>query len=163
MSENIQTDEMGAGREMDALIAERVMGFVVEPVGGNYRYYNDTIAHERGGKWTSPVPAYSTEIAAAWEVVEFLREAGSHIQIETQDGYFCEIWSDRGGKLELFQQEGEGWAETPALAICRAAISEHTLKEDTDICANCGLPDMAGYWQQFLCNDEWRQVVTTNR
>lgn len=42
-------------------------------------------------------------------------------------------------------------------------VSEHTLRKGTDICDKCGLPDMAGLWEQHLCNDEWRQVITTNR
>ena len=65
---------MKAGRELDALVAEKVMGLTEE----------DWIAGPTG----LPRP-YSTDIAAAWEVVEKLR--GTHrpflLSHDFQDGF----------------------------------------------------------------------------
>lgn len=82
---------MSPGRELDALIAEKVMGWKrgtarVE----NYAAPSEEIAHREATGWIDPsgafheivwgtglcpgLPAYSTAIAAAWEVVEKLRD-----------------------------------------------------------------------------------------
>lgn len=76
------------GRELDALIAEKVMG------------WNKFTSHPEGwtdvgeGPWfiipgeikceavrSDEIPAYSTDIAAAWEVVEKMRVDGFNFQI----------------------------------------------------------------------------------
>ena len=78
---------MPAGREMDALIAEKVMGWtwrafqpahvpgelVRRPYPGNWSALPRRIADgtERlAGGWDSDLPHYSTDISAAWEVTE---------------------------------------------------------------------------------------------
>ena len=53
---------MEAGRELDTLVAEKVMGLNV-----------DRSMMHNGPSYFDP-PAYSTDIAAAWLVVEKLRE-----------------------------------------------------------------------------------------
>lgn len=30
------------------------------------------------------------------------------------------------------------------------------------ICIHCGLADIAGDWETYACNDEWRKVIATN-
>lgn len=70
--------ELKPGRELDALIAEKVMGLRYYPPGNSA-----TCIVETPG-WYSPgqsrvvesLPAYSTSIAAAWEVVEKLTGSG---------------------------------------------------------------------------------------
>lgn len=56
-----------AGRYLDALIAEKVMGLeslqLLDPKVAGYVYPDDVWPH---------IPDYSTDIAAAWEVVEKL-------------------------------------------------------------------------------------------
>lgn len=57
---------MNAGRELDAAVAERVMGLQLQTVAKNHPFLADgtpLIAHP---------PAYSTEIAAAWRVLDRL-------------------------------------------------------------------------------------------
>lgn len=99
---------MTAGRELDALVAEQVMGMVLP----------DTL-------WLRPseisteeaaliiLPAYSTSIAAAWPILEkadWWRLCGS-----LADGpFFCTI--------ALGHKEGEENADTAPLAICLAAL-----------------------------------------
>lgn len=68
---------MKAGRDLDALIAEKIMGFI--PLGhGNYKTPEGKLLHMWGG-WgmggpidpaETWVPEYSTDISAAWEVLE---------------------------------------------------------------------------------------------
>ena len=55
------------GRELDALIAEKVMGFILSTVhdGTDQRYCFHGLNHD-----AVKVEPYSTSIAAAWEVVE---------------------------------------------------------------------------------------------
>lgn len=60
---------MSPGRELDALVAEKVMGFAT--LAGNIFVYDK--AYKKGDLATAvskPIPNYSTDIAAAWDVVE---------------------------------------------------------------------------------------------
>lgn len=61
-----------AGRQLDALVAAKVFGRVVEWVGGDpfYRFITD------GWTGTHRILTYSTNIENAWEVVDRLRERG---------------------------------------------------------------------------------------
>src|SRR5437763_10661229 len=60
------------GRELDALVAERVMGWAVER---NTVDSEPIVMFSKPGEYYGPVPPYSTDIAAAWEVVEKLSMA----------------------------------------------------------------------------------------
>lgn len=61
---------MNPGRELDALIAEKVMGWT------SVSYYDNGRGKEHWGfapkQLQASVPRYSTDIAAAWEVVKRL-------------------------------------------------------------------------------------------
>lgn len=57
--------ELNPGRELDALVAEKVLG---KPRVDGLIKPPDDISYG--------VPAYSTDIAAAWEVVEYLEKKG---------------------------------------------------------------------------------------
>jgi hypothetical protein len=109
--------KMKAGRELDALVAERVMGWY--NVGRGYLFGNDD---SWGGdnpqtpdKGIQDLPHYSTDIKAAWEVVERV-SAVYQIKVgsdKTAFAWWCEI--------------GEGdWRSigqpTAALAICKAVL-----------------------------------------
>ena len=98
-------DEMPAGRELDALVAEKVMGWDHYPS-----------KHEI-------VPAYSTDIAAAWEVVEKMRSDDWWAQIaqDNTDIWDAKLW--RGEPDRWFPtMETYGNAPTAPLAICRATL-----------------------------------------
>ena len=119
------------GRELDAAVAERVMGWFIVPSV----VINDT---DRGKSWwresfgdpldpgsgtfqhTSP-PCFSTNIAAAFQVVEKMRETCS-VDIEmvagctTANGVFITT-PGAGDACTAYD-----WAETLPLAICRAAL-----------------------------------------
>jgi hypothetical protein len=116
---------MEAGRKMDALIAEKVFGYV------RMHYPDENTWGERSydDKFPScdcfrqvPSRDYSTDIAAAWEVVEkfshqatneLARKQGfSHWQLNS---YPDSGWACRIGSLSAH-------ADTAPLAICRAAL-----------------------------------------
>ncbi len=82
---------MKPGRELDALIAEKVMGLEVVTDAGRYLelmntggdffgehhvatilVHNETFSQHRPGSTLALIPRYSTNIAAAWEVVKVL-------------------------------------------------------------------------------------------
>ena len=121
-------------REMDALVAEKVMGFhlmryinypdrepVINPAMFPPDYTDEQIR----------IPNYSTDIAAAWLVVEKMSELGWYFNIATTDPYdvtfSVDVRDERHGTWDEDGQE-DGWithdvrANTAPLAICRAAL-----------------------------------------
>jgi len=114
---------MPAGPEMDALVAERVMGWTWEP--GPYLQDPETPrrAHPQSTR-NAPDP-YSTNIAAAWLVVEKLNdkkiaEAGGDWSWPVEITYICD--EGREGWCVQFQGRHDAVAEPAPLAICRAAL-----------------------------------------
>jgi len=114
------------GRELDAAVAEKVMRCSVRkgPSGGllcgcghtcDYPHAEAT----RDGQLYGDLAYYSTDIAAAWQVVEKL----------AQDGFWLALHSDWSGRMftAVFRGgkdfAGEGNGSAPE-AICRAALTE---------------------------------------
>jgi len=103
-----------AGRELDANVARKVMGIECF-----------THIHEDGRvDWIEehgdgPVARYSTDIAAAWQVVEKMRERGWFLNLH-EEGALSQQW------VCVFDDDafdsGEFLAPTAPLAICRAAL-----------------------------------------
>lgn len=141
--------EMPAGREMDALVAEKVMGWRAwAERRGDYTYIVFQLPGEREpfAKYRNPeaeraryapiafadidemkhvvcdIPRYSTEIAAAWEVVSALGERAPFPQyLEVANRYSDAAWIAKvfeGGVMVA-----EAYADTAPLAICRAALA----------------------------------------
>jgi hypothetical protein len=100
-------NRMQAGREMDALVAEKVMGC------------NHVIRHLTG--WVcaddhQAVPKYSVDIAAAWEVVGKLQKQGMAMSLV----FGVYTWECKfGDASDVFGQAKH--SDVP-LAICRAAL-----------------------------------------
>lgn len=113
---------MTAGRELDALVAERVMGWKVFRNGehGSHRWEAETdrgtlrvIDSSYSGDGFSP----STDIAAAWEVVEKMRD--DHWLLDLRSGFIeTRACFTRAHAGEYVAQE----KSTP-LAICLAALA----------------------------------------
>ena len=107
-----------AGRELDALVAEKVFGV---PHGDCFDTYGGKrcVKHDEYG---GP-QCYSTDIAAAWEVVEKLIALGY---------WFDVAWNGESAQVDLDCKVPTrmGWdrvvdgltASTVPLAICRAAL-----------------------------------------
>lgn len=106
---------MAPGRELDALVAEKVMGAL------NLRItvadWEEDMVLGNGDIWRTRVPDYSTSISAAWQVVEKLD--------------FCVV--SRGGTVakemggwevdcEMNGQHRRAFAATAPHAICLAAL-----------------------------------------
>lgn len=121
-----------AGPELDAEIAEKVMGYFWLPWRDGFD--RDDGCYRRDGKWLcdgiwaphgppgpyhGPIPQFSTEVSAAWSVVE---------KMQAERGFYtCIQWSQlpkrhqhRGWRAE-FGIYGED-ASTAPLAICLAAL-----------------------------------------
>lgn len=97
----MKLDELKAGRELDALIAEKVMGWILGP---------ERITRPDGGSFDAPIhddweykgyrpyslPPYSTDIAAAWLVIEKLQKDHMMLSVSWSEGdhYNCEEGTD---------------------------------------------------------------------
>jgi hypothetical protein len=128
-------DTLEAGRELDALVAEKVMGWTWPddrcPICG--WSFSDTAAEGcvPGDCSQRPIPTvpesedyphYSTDITAAWEVVEKMLG-----QLPQQDIHFQHLEYTGWGVGTCFNKEEGGWdewmyGETLPIAICRAAL-----------------------------------------
>lgn len=106
---------MEAGRELDALVAEKVMGLHVEWRNGLPMWVGKVLPGSpyvlEDGLYGHTIESYSTEIAAAWKVGEKARA----IRLENREPDSLKGWRcSYNGFL--------GTGETAPLAICRAAL-----------------------------------------
>lgn len=107
-----ELEQMPAGREMDALIAERVMDYklIDGPESlevGKMMYYTP-----------DQIPAFSTNIGAAWLVAEKMNRDYFTLEIHSSvlSGAGVRFWGPNSGPTY------SATAETVPLAICRAAL-----------------------------------------
>ena len=125
---------MEAGRELDALVAEKVMGWHRVHDGLNERWadVNGYGAYVNRGDGTPPPGMFwspSTDIAAAWQVVEHMRLRWDHGN-STTDFWTIKDCGPSGWRVEIeFCPDHDApiviYAETPPtapLAICLAAL-----------------------------------------
>lgn len=107
---------MKPGRELDLLIANKVMGWKCTMIHSQYGDREPECHH---------CPRYSTGIAEAWLVVE--KVSGCEFSLSYSDGLMAPYW-----RAEFFIDSGDGgWAcaggESAPHAICLAALE--ALKE----------------------------------
>lgn len=112
-----------AGRELDALVAEKVMGWHYadrQKMGwGDGPPVVVTDLGEESGRPTIQGWSPSTDIAAAFQVVEKMRERGLTVVIDgTPGGFWCCEFSIFGS--ETFHT---GRADSLPLAICLASLA----------------------------------------
>jgi hypothetical protein len=117
---------MKAGRDLDALVAEKVMGmnqFPHEPLdsmGMCHRCFRPAGLGDALPKSCDP-PHYSTDITAAWEVVEKLDLLGEWELWRHTDPYTKEPkWIV--GRADYEQGETYAVADTAPLVLCLAAL-----------------------------------------
>jgi hypothetical protein len=129
---------MKPGRELDALIAERVMGWTIisldilspefEKRFGVYRFRDSSLIGTRASHnfpRPVPIPYYSTEITSAWEIWSKIREMGYWVELKqvrprnipSRQEYQCEIFSNDFNKSIALTIRS-----TEPLAICIAAL-----------------------------------------
>lgn len=123
-----------AGHELDALVAEHVMGATWERHANAHR---DWLAfdHADSAKWRavfatrdddgnvevwSACPDYSTDVSVAWQVVEKLHEWGLIVTISKGPDNFT--WDVRGWNDRTNDSRYIAHGETAPLAICLAAL-----------------------------------------
>ena len=86
----MDTDQVPAGRELDALVAEKVMGWTrihrLNQVG-------DFCGVPPQGAPPYILPCHSTDIAAAWKVVEKLHRLQFMVRLSISNGQYG--WSQR--------------------------------------------------------------------
>lgn len=106
--------ELKPGRELDALIAEKVMGLTLKPMPLSQA---DGSVKEELTFWDGPrllrLPPYSTRIAAAWEVVEKIK-ANHALTIHAE--------SLSGGWLLHIDRDIKIGGATAPHVICLAAL-----------------------------------------
>jgi hypothetical protein len=115
------TQELKAGRDLDALIAHEVFGaFGFENIDVVNGPTNELFAVLPGNRAVNLVPYFSTQIAAAWEVVEKLDNRND---VAKEMGIVvCTIYRYGNGYTVRFFNSG-ATAETAPLAICLAALA----------------------------------------
>ena len=121
------------GRELDALVAERLFNarwwksnatgkralFMPDRKHGDWFTSFAAGTESLCRDWEYPVPPCSTDIAAAWQVVEGLRpEYG--FWIDGDDGYVVEF--QHGMPAMADYRHGRASALTAPEAICKAAL-----------------------------------------
>lgn len=115
---------MDAGRELDALVAEKVMGFVRLDIGAEVLVPSglnlDSVVWPPRGQieFDRFVPSYSTTLELAWLIIETL---GGEVGVSSPGGSgdcFASV-GEHAGNLRRFRT-----AKTVPHAICLAAL-EH--------------------------------------
>jgi len=128
----VNIDEMEAGQEMDIAVAVHVMGLPepkVSPI--NFRLIHHFIeeTYPGSGKYKEnkdkqqSLKNYSTDIAAAWGVVEKMQDYQKPPQISHPLHLKYRWWVNKWWACIGLS---EALAETASLAICRAALKAMT-------------------------------------
>lgn len=123
-----EIDSMEAGRELDCLVAERVMGYVLEGADAVIQAVaaiDGVAAFGTDGKihyFRDALPSYSTDIAAAWDVVERLTSRGHPMFLEL-DSHGAAVAGPYYAKVAFWAIYADySYADTAPLAICRAVL-----------------------------------------
>lgn len=115
---------MKPGRELDALIAEKIMGWrrvgPDEPPKSGWRSSTGYWHAEEDNAWEKGLPRYSTDIAAAWDVVDKIKD------IKPDHAFSLESYKGKWSADFVLKDYdnyncGEGASSAP-LAICLAAL-----------------------------------------
>ena len=122
-------NEMQAGLELDAMIAVEVMKwYETFPKGAcphiKHWYATTPCPHNaHDDAWRGCLPPFSTDIAAAWKVLEKLKSVGLQIDVGTHySGWACGI---DNSTTRLWSS-----APTAPIAICCAALAAARAKKE---------------------------------
>ena len=123
-------DALPLGRELDALVAEKVMGWVEVEKKPIANAFGQAVMEDYVGKPAANapqpvlVPRYSTMIQEAWKVADKLRGDTQFVAVISGKGpqgvqpWICKVNRDGG----FIEERGE----TAAVAICLAALKATT-------------------------------------
>lgn len=142
--------DLPAGRELDALVAEKVMGEAVVEHGEEFLRNAEGLWGSRpkltvlrpshrpnapDGMRRLKLPAYSTDIAAAWEVVERLLSRKMYPDLVSSNYpvvWTCEVDSYSDPEAATDPWPVKACADTAPLAICRAALAAVRARADSE-------------------------------
>lgn len=133
---------MKPGRELDALVAEKVMGVCLHDLQSKPSVYMQMKEKNGPHDWTMfecakchsrfmdkfipYLPNYSTSIADAWAVVEKMgRWNGFEFMIQTQDPEYCKAKYEAGWYEPSYdgpESRAVGESDSAPHAICLAAL-----------------------------------------
>lgn len=104
------------GRELDAAVAENIMDWVRVPIKSILTDFQYRTPSQIGLMWPSSVPRYSTDIAAAFQVVEKSRRWSMHFRRSRSES----MWTVLFVRCDTAHE-----VQSVSLpeAICRAALS----------------------------------------
>lgn len=108
---------MDAGRELDALVAEKVMGWEVDRSANRLIWLFVAPNGKRGD--ITICPPYSTDIAAAWQVVERMNSDWSGVGYRFASGFHFYLDMERPNNLNSLSFSS---AADAARLICLAAL-----------------------------------------
>lgn len=114
-----EVQKMWAGRGMDAMVAIEVMGWTYVDSDPDFKW--SVPANEDGVVMRRRLPEFSTDISAAWEVVEKIKDYYAYIVLQFDSVEWIVHISD--GTVERQTSN-----VSAPLAICRAAllaVSDH--------------------------------------
>lgn len=121
------SETMDAGRELDAIVAERVMGSV--PCRSDLHRNGEMLPCHAHPDWPTKgaeTPLYSTDVAAAWQVVEHMREWEFVLSREEHEPgtvtYRAIVYQRSRKFADSWRGRENETADSPSLAICRAAL-----------------------------------------
>lgn len=110
-------------RKIDALVAEHVIG--LEPWPNRPGTFSAPLVPFGQVPKPCTAPEYSTDIAAAWDLIPKIQATGPHASVFVER---CAVGEDRyhyrvyDGRQEIECCEDLAGAETAPLAICLAAL-----------------------------------------
>ncbi len=120
---------LGAGREMDLLVAEQVMDWQLETDGPKLKKLNSYFPRDDrrrwwrtpDGGWQYDPPGYSSDIKDGWKIVERMRTNGKSLS----------LFQDSNGNRVAFDEPDAAEADYVVdkhilLAICKAALIAST-------------------------------------
>jgi hypothetical protein len=120
------SDGLAAGRELDALVAEKVMGWAevsrrpIANAQGEHVIDEYTGRAPGGPPQGQLVPRYSTRIQDAWPLADRLREEHAFVALISGKGPAgAQPWICKVNKEGVFIEER---GETAPLALCRASL-----------------------------------------
>ena len=116
--------QLGNGPAMDILVAEQIMGWQLEKDEVKIKRLNEFFSHNEerrwwlmpGGGWYDEPPSFSTDIAAAWQVVESMNRQGYQLHLSQGDDESHASFTTAGSHSDSIVEK------SVTAAICKAAL-----------------------------------------